>query len=437
MWSTGSCGETMRFQNQRKSPGNNSSTRVEASTNADKDSKFLDSQLPIPIVPTTPQDGRNPNKEKRKENDNFTSLGLRAQGQMETGSSSKSPDPRLRLSQQAQQKAHSEGRPLKAYRNTGPSPIPQKSYPEAQGQKDPAQEDQKSKGEDSTSTPVFSNCQLQCDHPSTNMTTDGQITRGDRKPTMQHHASTTTTTKNGVQPTPLFNGTSKLITNHEIRNRREASGGNTGQPLLSSTPSKGRPQPKPSDLWEQPMDIDTSVHRGPESIRTPNHRDTSGSHEPSGTDPALLSTLEPTPSLEWTKIASTQGYIFSSGREPTNTSTPGDLGKRKNTGYVKSKQHRNGSYSSNHDSPNHEGSHHRQNNSFKVRRVVSEMWIILLTKTLTKFIMEVSQPSILTGGMFKTILNPLKSMINVNLPQSPPPPLGKGKAVIVDKLQPQ
>lgn len=56
--------------------------------------------------------------------------------------------------------------------------------------------------------------------------------------------------------------------------------------------------------------------------------------------------------------------------------------------------------------------------ALRFAELVSEMYIILLPHDLTKFIMEIRQLRILIGGMFRTNLNPLKSMINVNLPQS-------------------
>lgn len=48
--------------------------------------------------------------------------------------------------------------------------------------------------------------------------------------------------------------------------------------------------------------------------------------------------------------------------------------------------------------------------------LVSEMWLVLLSKTLTKLTMEIKLPRILTGGIFVTSLFPIRSMVNMNLP---------------------
>ncbi|KAF3676106.1 hypothetical protein FXO38_04470 [Capsicum annuum] len=185
------------------------------------------------------------------------------------------------------------------------------------------------------------------------------------------------------------------------------------------------------------MDVDSYDHRRPASPRISNNGEFRGGHEPGSIEPPFFPTLESPSPLKWTKTTEPGGYIFSSGSGPTNTNDYEDLGKRKNIGYVKNMKQRNGSFSRNHDSPNYRGNHPRQTLALRFGELVSEMWIVLLPLNLTKFTMKFNQPSVLTGGIFKTTPNPLKSMINVNLPQSSLKPLDKGRAVTKGHLQTQ
>lgn len=54
---------------------------------------------------------------------------------------------------------------------------------------------------------------------------------------------------------------------------------------------------------------------------------------------------------------------------------------------------------------------------------------VICSRDLTNFSLEVRLQIILIGGMFMTILKPLKLMVTLSLPQFKPPKKDKGKRV--------
>ncbi|KAF3683500.1 hypothetical protein FXO37_01814 [Capsicum annuum] len=129
------------------------------------------------------------------------------------------------------------------------------------------------------------------------------------------------------------NGATRYVYHCPRNDRGETSSSNPLKPRILGTPSKGSPEQKPDQLWQQPMDDHPNGSCSPDLPGESIFRD------------------------------------FISHSKPGHSNSPRNLGKKKNYGNTKNNQPRNESSSGNYDGSYNEGSHSRQSNRIKIHKI--------------------------------------------------------------------